>query len=470
MQPDLVCRFLTTVKTSVCLALLPLSLTACVVGPDYVAPTVTLPQQWYTNLNGTQAANLATWWTTFNDPQLSQLIQQAMVNNLDVKKAVARIKEVRAQHGVAEASYFPFINSSGGVGENYSGVTDTRNGRYSLGLDASWEIDLFGRISRSVESAQASIEAMDANYHAVRVSLLGEVALTYVQMRTLQTRLQVAMRNLTAQQGVYKLSHWRWQAGLTNKLDAEQALASVEQLRGQIPTLKNQIAQSQHQLAVLLGVTPTSLNVQLNNERPIPYANLKIMVGVPADVLRQRPDIQQAERELAAQTAQIGVATAALYPKLALSGSIGLEAIKASNLFTAAGLVDSLLGRLTFPIFNAGAIRQNIEIQNARQEQALVQYEATVLTALKEVENGLLGVVQEQQRLQDLDRATQTAQRAMTLAQKQYQSGLTDFQNVLQTQRTLLNLQDQRASSAGQVSSYLIALYKALGGGWQSAV
>ncbi len=468
MQKNLSCQSRQWHKTKALLSLLTVLLTACVVGPDYMPPTTAVPEQWNTALNRqTSQVELATWWTSFNDPQLSQLIQQAMRNNLDLKKAWARIKEARAQHGIAEASYFPFINSSAGVGENYNGVSDKRNGRYSLGLDASWEIDLFGRISRSVESAQASIEAMDANYQAVRVSLLGDVALNYVQMRTLQNRLQVAVRNLTAQQAVYKLSRWRWQAGLSSQLDAEQALVSVEQLRAQIPWLNNQIAQTQHQLAVLLGVTPASLNAQLNHAQPIPRADLTIAIGVPADVLRQRPDIMQAERELAAQTAQIGVATAAMYPRFALSGSIGLEAIKASNFFTAAGLVDSLLGRLTFPIFNAGAIRQNIEIQNARQEQALVQYEATVLTALKEVENALIGVAQEQQRLQDLDRATQTAQRAMTLAQNQYQSGLSDFQNVLQTQRTLLNVQDQRASSAGQVSSYLIALYKALGGGWQ---
>ncbi len=446
-----------------------LSLTACVVGPDYVPPRAAVPEQWHTTLNGQTARpmDLATWWTTFNDPQLSQLIQQAIANNLDLKVAFARINEARAQYGIAQASYYPFINSSGSTGENYNGVSDKRNGHYSLGLDATWEIDIFGRIARSVESAQASIEAMEANYHAVRVSLLGEVALNYVQMRTLQSRLQVATRNLTAQEGVYQLARWRWQAGLATKLDVEQALTSAEQLRAQLPPLKNQIAQNQHQLAVLLGVTPASLNAQLNNNQAIPAANLKIAIGIPADVLRQRPDIQQAERALAAQTAQIGVATAAMYPKLALSGSIGLDAIKASNFFTAAGLVDSLLGKLTFPIFNAGAIRQNIEVQNARQEQALVQYEATVLTALKEVENALIGVAQEQQRLQDLNRATQTAQRAVALAQNQYHSGLTDFQNVLQTQRTLLNLQDQRATSAGQVSTYMISLYKALGGGWK---
>lgn len=445
-------------------------LAGCVVGPDYVPPTVaTVPTQWHTLLKqpSTTVGDLTRWWTTFNDPQLSQLITQALANNLDLKKAAARIHEARAQYGIAEASYFPFINSSGGVGENYNGVSDQRNGRYSLGLDATWEIDLFGRISRSVESAQASIEVTEANYQAVQVSLLGDVALNYVQMRTLQTRLQVATDNLQSQTQIYQFGKWRWQAGLASKLEAEQALASVQQLQAQLPALKNQIAQNQHQLAILLGVTPASLNTQLNNAHPIPTARLAIAVGVPAEVLRQRPDIQQAERELAAQTAQIGVATAALYPKLALSGSIGLEAIKASNFFTAAGLVDSLLGRLTFPIFNAGAIRQNIQVQTAKQEQALVQYEATVLTALKEVENALIGVAEEQRRWQELNRAVQTAQRAVILAKNQYQSGLTDFQNVLQTQRTLLNLQDQRASSAGQVSSYFIALYKALGGGWQ---
>ena len=446
-------------------------LTACVVGPDYVPPTANMPEQWYNktdNQKNSAPADLATWWTTFNDPQLSQLIQQALANNLDLKKAAARIREARAQEGVARADYFPKINSSGTVGQNHQGTTAERNGHYTLGLDASWEIDIFGRIARSVESAEATIEAMEANYQNVQVILLGDVALNYVQMRTLQTRLQVAEDNLKAQSAIYQLSLWRWQAGLTSKLDAEQALTSVEQLQAQIPSLKNQIAQNQHQIAGLLGVTPASLNAQLNNARPIPAAALKIAVGVPADVLRQRPDIKQAERELAAQTAQIGVATAAKYPKLALSGSIGLDAIKTANFFSTAGLIDSLLGKLTFPIFNAGQIRQNIEVQNAKQQQALANYEATVLIALKDVENALVGLVQEQQRLEELNRAVQTAQRAMLLAKKQYLSGLTDFQNVQQTQRNLLSLQDQYASSQGQLTAYMISLYKALGGGWKS--
>jgi NodT family efflux transporter outer membrane factor (OMF) lipoprotein len=467
-RPD---RFLKPVRSTVLVVFSVYSLTACVIGPDYVVPTQVLPEKWQNSLENKQPLDpkvLANWWTTFNDPLLSRLIERSINGNFDLKKALARISEARAQRGIAKADYFPKINSSGSTGESYNGNSDQRNGHYSLGLDASWEIDIFGRISRSVESAQASMEAIEAGYQDVMVSLVAEVGLNYVQMRTLQTRLNIAEHNLATQDNLYNLTDWRWQAGLGSKLDAEQALTSVEQTRAQIPSLKNQIAQNQHQLALLLGVAPASLNAELNKVQPIPSTALKIAVGVPADVLRQRPDVKQAERELAAQTAQIGVATAAMYPKLALSGSIGLDAIKASNLFTAAGLVDSLLGKLTFPIFNAGAIRQNIEVQNARQEQALANYESIVLTALKDVENALVGLVQEQQRLQDLNRAMQASERAMALAQNQFKSGLIDFQNVQQTQRSLLSLQDQYASSQGQITTYMISLYKALGGGWKS--
>ena len=444
---------------------------ACAVGPDYVAPKSDLPRQWHNSTGNAQVLNaktLANWWTTFNDSQLSQLIERSINGNFDLKKALARINEARAQRGIAKANFYPKINFGSTAGETYSGNTDQRNARYSLSLDASWEIDIFGRIARSVESTQAAMEATEASYQDVMVSLVAEVALNYVQMRTSQAQLLVAEQNLLAQTEIYQLALWRWQAGLTNKLDAEQALSSVEQLTATLPSLKTQIAENQHQLAVLLGVTPASLNAELAINKSIPTANLKIAVGVPADVLRQRPDIRLAERELAAQTAQIGVATAALYPQFTLSGLIGLEAIKASNVFTAAGLVDNVLGKMTFPIFNAGQIRQNIAVQNAKQEQALATYETTVLTALKDVENALVGMVQEQQRLEDLNRATQTAQRAMALARYQYESGLTDFLNVQQTQRTLLSLQEQSVGSQGQVSTYLISLYKALGGGWKN--
>jgi len=454
-----------------CVALISLLLSACAVGPDYVAPKPNLPEQWHNSTKNSQALDakaLANWWTTFNDPQLSTLIEQSINGNFELKKALARINEARARRGIAKADFYPKINFGSNVGETYNGSTDQRNPRYGLGLDASWEIDLFGRIARSVESTQATLEASEANYQDVMVSLIAEVALNYVQMRTSQAQFKVAEQNLQAQMEIYQLALWRWQSGLANKLDAEQALSSVEQLTAQLPTLKTNIAQNQHQIAVLLGVTPASLNAPLNNDKSIPRTDLKIAIGVPADVLRQRPDIKRAERELAAKTAQIGVATAELYPKLTLSGNIGLETIKASNLFTTAGLIDSLLGKLTFPIFNAGQIRENIAVQNAQQQQTLADYETTVLNALKDVENALVGIAQEQQRLQDLEQATATAQRAMSLAKTQYESGLTEFLNVQQTQRTLLSLQEQYVGSQGQLSIYVISLYKALGGGWKS--
>ena len=445
-------------------------LCACTVTPDYIAPKTDLPTHWQnsTNAQALDKKILATWWTTFNDAQLSELISKSLSGNLDLKNALARINEARARRGIAKADFYPKINSSGLVGETYNGNTDSRNPRYGLGLDASWEIDLFGRIARSVESTQATLEATEANYQDVLVSLAAEIALNYIEMRTAQVQYQVAEQNINAQTEIYQLALWRWQAGLANKLDAEQALSSVEQLTAQLPSLKTKIAQHQHQIAVLLGVTPASLNNELNNAKTIPSSSLKIAIGVPADVLRQRPDIKKAERELAAQTAQIGVATAEKYPKLTLSGTIGLEAIKASNLFTTAGLIDSLLGKLTFPIFNAGQIQSNIDVQNAKQQQALANYQATVLNALKDVENALVGIAQEQQRLQELEQASKTAERAMNLAKTQYQSGLTEFLNVQQTQRTLLSLQEQYAGSQGQLSLYIISLYKALGGGWKS--
>lgn len=445
-------------------------LCACTVTPDYIAPKTDLPTHWQnsTNAQALDKKILATWWTTFNDAQLSELISKSLSGNLDLRNALARINEARARRGIAKADFYPKINSSDLVGETYNGNTDSRNPRYGLGLDASWEIDLFGRIARSVESTQATLEATEANYQDVLVSLAAEIALNYIEMRTAQVQYQVAEQNINAQTEIYQLALWRWQAGLANKLDAEQALSSVEQLTAQLPSLKTKIAQHQHQIAVLLGVTPASLNNELNNAKTIPSSSLKIAIGVPADVLRQRPDIKKAERELAAQTAQIGVATAEKYPKLTLSGTIGLEAIKASNLFTTAGLIDSLLGKLTFPIFNAGQIQSNIDVQNAKQQQALANYQATVLNALKDVENALVGIAQEQQRLQELEQASKTAERAMNLAKTQYQSGLTEFLNVQQTQRTLLSLQEQYAGSQGQLSLYIISLYKALGGGWKS--
>ncbi len=337
---------------------------------------------------------------------------------------------------------------------------------YSTGLDAAWELDLFGGKRRAVEATQADLEASEESLGSVLVSLAGEVALNYVDVRSFQARLAIAEANRDAQAETYQIAQWRFEAGLTTQLDVEQAKLNLEQTRSQIPTLQVGLEEAKNRLAVLLGKHPGTLDVELSEIRTIPTAHLAIAVGVPADVLRNRPDVRKAERELAAQTARIGVATAELYPKLSLTGSIGLEALTPGKLFSAGNETYGLGLPVSWTLFDAGRIRQNIKVQNALQEQALVNYESAILSALEEVENALIACAKEQSRLQSLFLAEQAAGQAFDLAKTRYTSGLTDFQVVLDSQRSLLSVQDQRVVSEAQVTADLVRLYKALGGGW----
>jgi NodT family efflux transporter outer membrane factor (OMF) lipoprotein len=264
------------------------------------------------------------------------------------------------------------------------------------------------------------------------------------------------------------LTLWRYQAGLSDELAVQQARYNLENTRSQIPTLRTGLEEAMNRIAVLLGEQPGKIHEEVKKQVPIPVTPLKVAVGVPADVLRRRPDIRRAERQLAAQTARIGVATADLYPKFTLSGSIGLEALSLRNLSSSGTWTLSGGPGITWAIFKAGAIRQNIEVQSALQEQYLIAYEGAVLSALGEVENALVAYAEEQQRRQSLSEATQAAQKAVELAQHKFQAGLTDFSNVLDAQRSLLSFQDQLAQSDGTVTSNLVGLYKALGGGWTS--
>jgi len=445
------------------------------VGPDYKAPDIVTPADWSQNLRGglnaaePEAETLAKWWMTLGDADLSYLIERSLAGNLDLKKAQARIREARARRGVAEAGLFPALNI-GGSATVSRGSEDTGSGLrrelYRTGFDASWEVDVFGGVRRSIEAAQGDLEAIAADYQDVLVSLLAEVALNYVEARTFQTQLQVAEENLKAQAETLQLTEWRFAAGLVSKLDVEQAKANLENTRAQLPKLRSNIEAAKNRLAILLGIFPGTLEAQLAARKPIPEAPLEVAVGVPAEVLRRQPDVRRAERQLAAQTARIGVATADLYPKFSLPGSIGLEALSTNHLFSTANRAWSLIGSFAWTIFKGGAIRQNIEVQNALQEQALNQYEATILSALEEVENALVAFAEEQERRDALLEATQAAQRAAEIARDQYTSGLIDFQTVLDAERSVLTAQDQLAQSKGQVTANLISVYKALGGGW----
>ncbi len=445
------------------------------VGPNYVPPDVEAPQKWNAPLEkgltskSMDTLALASWWSTLDDPMLTSLIGKAIRGNLDLREAMARVREARARRGINRAELFPAVDATGSARLSRSSEemgSGVERDLYSAGFDSSWELDLFGGIRRSVEAAEADLEASEEDLHDVLVTLLAEVALNYVEVRTFQTRLLIAEANRDAQEETYNITRWRFEAGLATQLDVEQAKFNLEQTRSQIPSLQIGLEQALNRIAVLLGEHPGSLDEELEVHKLIPVTPLEVAVGVPADVLRQRPDVRRAERQLAAQTARVGVATAELYPKFTLSGSIGLEALSFGNLFSSKSRTYGIGTGFTWNIFRAGSIRQNIEVQDALQEQALIRYEATILTALEDVENALVAYADEQIRRQSLLEASEAAQRAVDLAQSQYSSGIIDFQVVLDAQRSLLSLQNQLAVSDGEVKSNLIRLYKALGGGW----
>jgi NodT family efflux transporter outer membrane factor (OMF) lipoprotein len=450
--------------------------TGCMtVGPDYVRPDIIVPEKWSSplqqGLSAGQPEMMADWWSALHDPLLTDLIQRAIAGNPDLQKAKARVRESRARRGVSRADLFPFLNSTASMSKR-RGSEDTGLGTetdlYDAGFDASWEIDLFGGVRRSVEAAGAELEASKEDLRDVLVSLISEVALNYVDHRSFQNRLSIAEANLDAQTETYDITHWRFIAGLTSQLDVEQAKYNLEQTRSQIPALRTGLEQAANRLAVLLGQNPGSLRNELAEHRPVPVPPVEIAVGIPADVLRNRPDIRRDERKLAAQTADIGVATADLYPKLKLSGSIGLEALTFNNLFLYGSRTYGMSPAFSWSLFEGGRIRNNIEVQNALQEQAMIQYEQTVNNALEEVENALVTYAEDQNRMHALADASAAAQRAVDLAQSQYSSGVIDFQTLLTAQRALLSLQDQLAVSRADVTSSLIRLYKSLGGGWKA--
>jgi NodT family efflux transporter outer membrane factor (OMF) lipoprotein len=452
-------------------------LAGCAAGPDYVRPDLPERSAWATPAQGTSGAAadevlLARWWASFDDPALAGLVARASASNLDVLQARARLREARARRGVAAAALAPTVTGSASAartrpsGESGTGATADL---FQAGLDASWEIDLFGGIRRSLESASATEQAAAEDERDARVTLAAEVGLTYLELRTTETRLAVARQSLATLQETADLTRWRAEAGLTTQLDAEQARASFETQRAAIPPLERDLVQERNALAVLLGLQPGALDDELRAARPIPFVAREVAVGVPADALRRRPDVRRAERRLAAQTAQVGVAQAARFPALTLSGSIGLESLTAGSLLGSSAATSSIAAGLLTPVFNAGRLARGVEVQRAIREQYLLTYRAAVLAALQEVEDALVAFDREQARRSALNAATGAARQAASLARHQYQAGLVAFTSVLDAERTLLTLQDSLATSEGEAGANLIRLYKALGGGWSPA-
>ncbi|HOO46186.1 MAG TPA: efflux transporter outer membrane subunit [Deltaproteobacteria bacterium] len=460
--------------------LLLLSASGCAIaGKDYKRPGLDLNEAWNNSIDGglahssTETQDMVFWWKNLDDPVLAELIERAVQRNTDLRQAKSRLREARAQRSVVKAGFFPTLDAGGKVTRSRAGgdAGDVSNKTmYSTGFDAAWEIDLFGGLRRSVEAAEADLEAGREDVNDVLVSLTAEVALNYVELRMYQARLDVAEKNLLMQEETYQLEQYRLLAGLSDELATAQARSNMEKTRSGIPSLRTRVEQAKNRIAVLLGGQPGSLHEELKGCKPLPSAPAGLALGVPADVLRRRPDVRRAEQELAAQCARVGVAEADLYPRITLNGSIGYDALSTGNLFKTGSRSWSFGPRITWPVFQAGSVRASIEIASARQEQALIEYESVVLSAVEEVENAVMAYVQEQIRRDSLEEAVKAARQGVDFAQNRYDAGLSDFDSLLDAQRTLLSYEDELVQSKTAVITDLISLYKALGGGWSSMV
>lgn len=452
-------------------------LAGCVaVGPDYAPPATEVPAGW-SRLDTSDRlvthaeaqGDLGQWWRRLNDPLLTELVDEALRASPDLRLAQARLRQARARRTVAVAARYPGVTAAGSASRSESseevGSGATRN-LFAAGFDASWEVDVFGGVRRSVEASEADLEASLASLDAARVSLAAEVASGYIGVRAQQALLGIARANLDTQSQTLQLTDWRAQAGLVSTQDVEQARSNREQTRAQIPALETSLAQAEHTLDILLGRVPGTLHARLATAGELPAVPAQIAVGIPADTLRQRPDVRAAERALAAETARVGVAEAARYPAVNLSGSIGLEALTLGALGNSGAATSSLFAGIAAPIFDAGRLRAQVEIQDAAREQALVAYEQTVLVALQEVENALVELARNGERGEALANAVEAARSAAELARQRYGAGLIDFQSVLDSERSVLVLEESLASNRANGVLALIRLYKALGGGW----
>jgi NodT family efflux transporter outer membrane factor (OMF) lipoprotein len=366
---------------------------------------------------------------------------------------------------VKNAGLLPNISASGSVQRSKSAAQDASNS-FRVGLDASWEPDIFGANRNAVNATQADALATEFTLADVQVSVAAEVALNYIQLRSLQAQLQIARSNLSSQQETLQITGWRAQAGLVSSLDVEQARTAAEQTSAQVPALQTSLKTTAHSLALLTGQAPDALQSLLDSATPLPQASPELALSIPAQTLRQRADVRAAEQRVTAALARVSVADAARYPGFALSGSVGLNALSLAGLSNGASLASALLASVAVPLFDGGAARAQVQAQEAALEQARISYQTAVLSALKDVEDSLVALQGDGAQLVHLQSAASAAQNADLMAQQRYSSGLIDFQTVLQTQRSLLSAQNAVASTQANISADHVRLYKALGGGW----
>jgi NodT family efflux transporter outer membrane factor (OMF) lipoprotein len=459
-------------------------LIGCTVGPDYETPALEqeVPDAWKSaaaeEVEG-EGSPLDTWWTTLNDPVLVELIHEAGRSNLSLQTAAARVQEARARLGIATGQYYPDVIVDASYARNElsekSSLFVPPGGFdpfsiYNIGVGFGWEIDVFGRLRRGAESARAGLEASIEDYRDVMVILMADVAANYVDVRTLQERIKYGRANVEAQAGSLQLTGDRFDAGLSPLTDVTQAEYNLANSQAAIPRLEARLAATVNRLAVLLGKPPGAVDDLLATDPGVPEPDETVTLGIPADLLRRRPDIRTAERQLASQTALIGVAKADLYPTFSLTGILALESLASGDLFSSGSTTWSLVPGVRWNIFSGGRIRSQVRVQEARTQQLLFTYEQSVLFALDEVESTMVAYEREKVRRQRLEEAVDASDRTVELVRTQYMSGLTDFLNLLDAQRTLATQQDSFAESEGQVVQNLIALNRALGGGWEPPV
>jgi outer membrane protein, multidrug efflux system len=462
----------------------------CMVGPDYHVPHPEAPSGWAgvteapaprpPSVATAQPAELTQWWQRFDDPTLTQLVEDALKTNLTLQLAVANLRQARAARGIAVAGLWPEITVSGEyLRETTSGPTQPSKGTgatvvpsqnlYQAGFDAVWEIDIFGGQRRNVESADAGVQAAIEGISNVQVTIAAEVALNYVQLRGYQQQIAIAQKSLKAMRNTELITRQKAGAGFSSALDVANAEASVATTEAQIPVFETSARQSIYALSILLARPPADLLKQLTPTGGIPGVPAQIPAGLPSDLLRRRPDIRQAEAQLHSATAQIGVATADLIPKFSLTGAVSWQSNLLNSWWTVASRTSSFGPSVTWPIFQGGAIVSNIRVQEALRDQAFITYRQTVLGAFQDVENALIAFAKEQEHYKSLKDSVAANSKAFDLSLKLYTEGMLEFLNVLVAQNSLYAAQNALVQSNSNISTDLIALYKALGGGWEQA-
>lgn len=456
------------------------------VGPDFVQPTADVSQEWIEAKDArvkTETPDYKNWWKVFNDPTLDQLIQKAYEQNLPLRIAGVRVFEARAQLGIVIGEFYPQTQEGfGSASYNrlskrapaapQDGDADFSFRQADIGVGASWELDFWGKFRRAIQSADASFLNSMAEYDDALVSLTADVARAYVLLRTFEEQLKISRENLVIQKESLRIAQARFEGGATSERDVQQALSQLNSTEATIPFLESEVLKTQNAISILLGMPPGQLYDLLSGPSAIPRAPLEVAVGIPAELLRRRPDIRSAELQAAAQSALIGVAKAELYPAFSLTGSFGFLSSDSGtfdlgDIFLWKSRTATFGPSFQWNILNYGRLTNNVRVQDARFQELLLNYQETVLRAQQEVEDGLVDFLKSQERVSLLSKGVEAAKRSAELALIQYREGATDYTTVLTAQQALLEQQDRLAAGQGDVPQGLIAVYRALGGGWE---